>query len=171
MLLRLLDIYFIYMVEILYNCMLLRICSQLHVQRYQVGTLKLAMVGVFTLCKWATKAFFFPSESVVKYLPSTLLSWGLSGKESQETKVLYQLTQKNPGRETKWKVERQSMESEERKAEGYPPLHASAKLNQPRGSCATTLSIQASFSVPEIYPLFLLSHFENAVCPGCCPGQ
>ena len=53
MLLRLFNIYFTYMVEILYNRVLLRISSQLHIQLYHIGSLKLATTGVFTLWKWA----------------------------------------------------------------------------------------------------------------------
>ena len=49
MLLRLSSIYFTYMVEILYNRVLLRISSQLHIQLYHIGSLKLVMTGVFTL--------------------------------------------------------------------------------------------------------------------------
>ena len=56
MLLRLSSIYFTYMVEILYNRVLLRISSQLHIQLYHIGSLKLVMTGVLTLWKWVNIA-------------------------------------------------------------------------------------------------------------------
>ena len=53
------------------------------------------------------------------------------------------------------------LRGKERLKDTHPCIPGHGLVN--RWSFTTTLSIQACFSVPETYPIFLFFHFENAV--------
>lgn len=66
----------------------------------------------------------------------------------------------------------QSVESEEKKDRKTQPGTSGHGLIN-RWSFVTTLGIQASSSVTEMYPIFLFSHFESAisVCAAALDGN